>query len=76
MPGDRCVTSSTLLPIATGGRPEAQERAKDRVASHQRVHLDAFVVTMSVLRVTGAEVDGVDAGQGELRDRCPRLLGP
>ena len=44
------------------------------MAPHERVHLDAFVVAMSVLRVARAEVDRIDAGDRELRDRGPRLL--
>src|SRR5688572_14328554 len=42
----------------------------------QRCHLDAFVVAMSVLRVPGTEVDGIDACGGELGDRSPGLLRP
>ena len=54
-------------PARGASAAEPQERAQDLVGSARATRLDAFVVAMSVLRVAGTEVHGVDAGQPRTR---------
>src|SRR5687767_8411976 len=75
-PGDRWTISPFLsLPLSSAPPGRAlQERAEHLVRSDQRGDVDPLVVPVSVLRVSGPEVHGVDACGPELRDGRPRLL--
>src|SRR5680860_294392 len=64
-----CAASSGL----TGG--SAMEALEQLVAAHERCDLDALVAPVRIGRVPGTEIDRVDALEGQLGDRRPRLLG-